>query len=567
MVVDFNEKLTSSSLAAEILRDAVQVFDTSSLERWIGATSPLAAWNVGMAGGVDVTGAFSAATGTFPAATAAFPVVTGAFVAATGTFPATGRAVDAEPGATLKKVFHLPRNLPGVRLPSAADLVGAARSAPLMMKLAALAGWLGREGRLVSDTDELSAADAVVAARTVGIQEHYLPYLWEYALTSGWLELSPAPDGKRMTAIIGRTAWRWANGDDSAALHVWEAVFAAVLATTLEVATSDDPAASRKLHFQGQGVVVAMLLFLGRRTGLTLDEISELIRDGAIGPRPRIRVRRAWDAWLAKHGDPAYWLLRELEALHAISMPDTHDRAFGLTPLAQWALREQVRLDKVNVPRIRLRPVNEMTVADLVLLASGISDGEFDAELAKWVTARGTDRAAGEILAFAAFTDPYPRIVAVNLVRRLGIDAYQAWQDAMQRPELRGYARMALSGMSGDDLAGYVLPALPDPGQDDFTWVAADMLTLACGEGQEAPDPKLVAAQLAEVVPVGDEARFFDMMSQNSHPDVVQVLTVLGRWHPNRQVAKEARRAARSAAKAGTARRATRAPVRVRVRA
>jgi hypothetical protein len=66
-----------------------------------------------------------------------------------------------------------------------------------------------------------------------------------------------------------------------------------------------------------------------------------------------------------------------------------------------------------------------------------------------------------------------------------------------------------------------------------------------------------VAAQFREAVPLGEESWIFDLMSRSSHPDVVQVLTVLGRRHPDRRVARYARRAAQAAARSRTAATAT----------
>ena len=137
-----------------------------------------------------------------------------------------------------------------------------------MGKLEALAAWLGR-GRLVGTQDELSDPDATEAARRVGVPRGYLPYLWEYALTAGWFELDDEPGSERTWAVLGDTARRWAEGDDSGALRVWAVVFAAVLSQALEVAAFWDPDAARKLNFEGQGVVVAMMLFLARRAGLS----------------------------------------------------------------------------------------------------------------------------------------------------------------------------------------------------------------------------------------------------------------------------------------------------------
>jgi hypothetical protein len=56
-------------------------------------------------------------------------------------------------------------------------------------------------------------------------------------------------------------------------------------------------------------------------------------------------------------------------------------------------------------------------------------------------------------------------------------------------------------------------------------------------------------------VPAGEEEWIFAQMSQGKHPDVVRVLTVLGRNHPDRRIARDARKAAQRA----SARRAERA--------
>jgi len=37
------------------------------------------------------------------------------------------------------------------------------------------------------------------------------------------------------------------------------------------------------------------MLFLARRAGLSLAEVTELVINGAMGDRPSSRARRAWD--------------------------------------------------------------------------------------------------------------------------------------------------------------------------------------------------------------------------------------------------------------------------------
>ena len=129
----------------------------------------------------------------------------------------------------------------------------------------------------------------------------------------------------------------------------------------------------------------------------------------------------------------------------------------------------------------------------------------------------------------------------------------------MQRPELRGYARIALTMMAAD-LPESSLPLVLDPDPDDLAWVATDLLALACGD--EMPNRQQVAAQFAEAVPPGEESWIFGLMSYSSHPDVARLLTALGRHHPDRRLAKDARRAARAAARNRAAARPERIPAR-----
>jgi hypothetical protein len=536
MAVDFDTKL--SGLAAEILRDAVEGFDRDDIGASLLAASQMSLFT----GKGDVTGSFSAVTGSFSAVTGSFPALTGSFPALTGAFAAIG--TEADQGVSLKKVFGLGAKLAPVRLLPHAQLAAHARSAPLMGKLEALASWLGR-GRLVGSEDELSDADATEAARWIGVPRGYLSYLWEYALTSGWFELDDEPRSDRTWAVLGDIARRWAEGDDEGALRVWSVVFAAVLAQALEIAVSWDPDASRKLRFEGQGVVVAMMLFLARRAGLPLADVRNLVMEGAVGERPSSRTRRAWDGWVRKHGDPARLLVSELTALRAVAVREWDGGAVGLTPLAVWALREQVMRDGVKVPVLSTR-MEEMSAASLVMMADGLSEEEFGADSAAWVASRGPDRAARDLLTFAAFGQPQARLVALNLVRGIGLSAHRAWRDAIERPELRAYARIALSLMAAE-LPASTLPLATEPTPDDLIAVAGDLLALACG--QESPDPQEVAEQFRAAIPERAQAWILDLMSRSSHPQVVAVLKALGRRHPDRSFAKEARKAARCAAR------------------
>ena len=531
---------TLTDLAAEILRDSIEVYAQAGL---LGYNPVLAGWNSGAFGGLEMTSSFQVLTGSFQALTGSFPTATGAF-----------RTLGQDSGAnqaTLKRVFRLPRRLPGVRLPPALELARAARSAPLMMKLEALAGWLGRDGRFVDAEDVLHEEDAADAARSIGLRPDLFPYLWEYALVSGWFELIDEPDGReqRSRVVHGRTGDRWANGDVPGTLHVWAAVFAAVLASALNVSADLAPDAAWRLNFDGLGVALAVMLFLARGTGLTGTDANDIVREGAIGDRPTRKLQRAWDAWVRRFGDPADRLLSELAAMHAVVLPRNRNSAVSLTPLAQWALREQFMLDKITVPVVETSAQpTQMSVADLIVLADGISDIDFNAAYTTWLHRRGPERAAQELLLYAGSASPRARLTVVNLVRRIGRPAGQAWLSAMQRPQLRGYARIALSMMAAD-LPESSLPLILNPDPEDMDGVAADLLALVDEADDAAPDPERIADLFAEVIPPGEEGWVFGLMARSSNPDVRRMLDMVATYHPDRALAKDARKAARAAAK------------------
>jgi len=526
MSIDVDARLTQ--LAAELLRDAVHAYDP------LAALGPvLAARNMTMLGGFDATGSF------------AFPALTGSFTALTGSFSVAGRNTAEEPPVTLKRVFRLPGKLPGIQLLPEPELAAMARSAPVIGGLAALAGWLGRDGRLVTGTDDLAEDDAAKACRQLRIEPERLSSLWTYALLSGWFELEDSADRRRTWAVIGPAARRWTDGDDRGALHGWAAVFAAVAAGALDITAKARGSGASRLDFGGQGVALVVMLFAARQTGMTSVKVEDLVREGAVGERPSFFRRRAWNAWVQRHGHPAHRLLAELAAIGAVTLPHGATGAVRLTPLAQWALREQFMLDRISVPVLR-PPSPQMSAAALVTLSDAVSDTEFDAAFAAWMRGRDPEQAARELLIYAGSVDPSGRLAAVDIARRIGVPGYRAWKDAVKRLELRGYARVSLS-MMASDLPTSTLPLVLEPDQDDMAWLAIDRVAMACDTDE--PDPGKIAARFDEVVPGGQQERIPGLMARSSHPDAARVLDVLGAYHPDRRVAREARRAARAMAK------------------
>jgi hypothetical protein len=451
----------------------------------------------------------------------------------------------------------LPDELPALRLPAEAELAEQARASSLAATLAALASWVGDEGRDTTDEGDLSEADAADAARELVTDEGDLLFLWEYALTGDWITFAGEEDEAESDSLLafgedgipvlgldhvsrGGTAREWADGSDDAVLDAWRATLSAVLTGTFDVIldSADEPIADMDLD--GQGIAMAIMLFLARGEGLALTDISEVIFDTATADMEPDEAEEAREAWLDGYGDPAALITATLAQLGAVNPPSADDGAVRLTPLGLWAIREELTDIGVEVPLLPVS-VTEMTAAQLLLVADDAGQEEFESESDAWVAAREPEQAARELLDVAAGDGPDSRLLAVSVVTRIGDAAEPAWRASLDTPALRAYAKIALAGLNPDS----VVAAELEPRPEDLAWVATDMLVLACDEDE--PDPDDLAECLGDSVPAGEEATLFDMMSRAAHPDAVDVLSYIGRHHPDARIAKEARTAAHHA--------------------
>jgi hypothetical protein len=445
----------------------------------------------------------------------------------------------------LKEAFGLPDQMAPLRLPLPGELAAQARRAPLMAQLRRLAWWLGA-GRSVTEDEELASGDAAEAAAELGVDAARLPHLWWLALDAVFIEL----DEDEAHAIPGESAHAWDEGDDDEVLDIWEMVFALVIGDTLDAAAILDPDLSDELDFSGHGAGLAVTLFLARPEGLALAAISEVIRDTATAELPPAQAEKAWQSWVRVHGDPARLLLDTMTELDAVQIADTEDGPVArLTPLGLAAVRTQLVDSGVEIPL--LPDAEHMTAAQLIAMAEGASEEEFTAETAAWLLYRTPEPAARELLAVAAASDPPSRILAVSVVvTEIGELAEPAWREALDRIELRAYAKAALASLSGGDPATALPPGLEPDGQD-VAWMITDALV---AEGWDDPsedderEPEALAKRLGEAIPPGQELAVFELMARIPHPDAADVLTVIGRRHPDKKIAKLARKSAYKAA-------------------
>ncbi len=443
----------------------------------------------------------------------------------------------------LKEAFGLPDRLPAMRLPAPDELAAQARKSPMLAEVVRLAEWVGA-GRTTDEEGELTAADTIAAATQLGIgpadpaavttmyDVPELVHLWDLALAAGFLD---EDDDTMVTA--GQSARLWHGGTDGEALAIWSEALMFLMAESLEVDAEIDEERGDDLDFYDAGTDLVVLLFLARGESLPVAGADELICEGATDGLPADEAAAAWAAWTQAHGAPGSVLLRRLAELGAVSLDDEEEGpAARLTPLGSWAAREQFIASDIEVPL--LPPPAEMTAADLVAAAEGTSEEGFAAEAQAWLALRDPDAAARELLDLGAAAGPVERMTATSVVRRLGAAAEPRWRAALDVPALSPYAKMALAE-AGDGAA----PELePQPG--DIAWLVVDMLAAIADEFE----PAELAEQLADALPSGAEEEMFDAMSRLPHPEAAAVLTLIGQQHPDRKVAKAARRFAYKAA-------------------
>ena len=423
----------------------------------------------------------------------------------------------------LEDAFDLPPVLPPVRLPEEADLAAQARRSMLLADLRALA-------------DEVRKT-AVQAAAVNPV------FLW-------LAQAAELVERENEDLVPGEdVGWLDDLADDSDALDAWEDVFALVLDTTLEAADVLDPVVADDLDLDGHGPGLVTTLFLSLRDGVRMTELAEAFKDAATADLEAEEAGSQWHEWVDAHGDPLRLLLGQLERLGAVSVTDDVVR---LEPLGVHAVCSKLERDDLFVPV--LPAPDKMTPDDLVLVWMHGNDDDVEAELASWTGSRGEERSARELLAFAADGNATARTAAIMMVSRLGQAAEPAWREALDRVELRCYAKPQLAKLAGLDPEGD-LPADLETERADIAWLIAD--TLGPFSHLDFGQEKFPFAlgELTRISGLEKTADAFEAIARLDHPDAEAVLRMIGRHASDKATAKAARRAAYKASTRRAARR------------
>ena len=304
------------------------------------------------------------------------------------------------------------------------------------------------------------------------------------------------------------------------------------------------------LDLAGHGIALVTELFLGPRTGAPVTQLSESLKSAAIAEVPPDSAEFQWQEWAGADGDPAGLLLGQLAKLSAVTVADGVAR---LEPLALHAIAAKLRACGVHVPD--LPQPGEMTPDDVVLLSMLGTEEDFAEDFATWVAERTPEDAARELFAFAAGEGAAIRMAAVQVVSRLGDATEPVLREALDRRELRCYAKIALiERLVGRDPEQPV-PAELKPTAEDLAWFIADSFApLARTVGRNATIP-FDTSQLSDAGWDASNESLFDAMARLDHPDAEAVLTMLGKHCDDKKTAKAARKAAFKAASRRASRR------------
>lgn len=198
-------------------------------------------------------------------------------------------------------------------------------------------------------------------------------------------------------------------------------------------------------------------------------------------------------------------------------------------PQGRWRLREMYADLGMRVP---VAPDLAEGDAETLLagLLAGVPEEVAEREVTGWLAGREPAAAADELLAAVVGKGAVERGVAMSIVDRLGPEAESAVRDRLSDPQLRPHAIHWLASR------GLPAPALTSA---ELLWLSVDMLALTIPEAEA--DPERFAENIGASAPALET---IEDMWRVDHPDVIQVLELLGRTLPDGELAKAARKAA-----------------------
>ncbi|RBQ20307.1 hypothetical protein DP939_10950 [Spongiactinospora rosea] len=386
--------------------------------------------------------------------------------------------------------------LPAVRLAGRAGLAAAAREVPLLADTHRLAEWMLAEGRVPTVKGGLRVKDAAAASAALALPEPAL--LWGLAVHTGVLTVAGAS-----VAAGGAFAPR----DEDHLLDLW----AGTVGFLVEQATAGRVTGSAALDDR-------------------LYDLCDMLYRVQVPVMTQVVAEHLAESGVGGDGGEVPDLGRAVARLAYCGLVEVvRGDMLTLTPLGVWGMRELYRdlgIDAPEAPDLAGAGAHDLIDA----LLSGVPAEQAEHDIARWLAHRTPEGAAADLLAAAGGKPAVARGLAVTIVDRLGAEAEPAVRGHLADPELRPYVIHWLTSRR-----------LPTPAltQEELLWMSVDMLALAMPAAGDDLDE--FAANIAAS---GPPAHMIEEMWRVDHPDVAEVLELLGRALTDDTVAKIARKAA-----------------------
>lgn len=463
--------------------------------------------------------------------------------------------------------------LPPVRLHSEAELARDALAAPLLSRAARLARWAGQDTRIGAG-GELVEGQLPAAAEVLGLTGEdapaYASEAWRVAVDVGLVEILDEEEGRVAT---GPDLALLTSGSPHDVLGVWLGALEAVLADAsmpdlddlVDAVNAEDYAGEidfSSLEWDLEAEAEFLDGVLGNLYLLTVSEegpgdspvplaalaasiivpegmreptndVLEQVSDAMMRLDDQFRILEPIGLVDFQPVDEA--LLADLDEDPAVAVDESDVSRYGmvrLTPLGLYGMRTRLLEAGMVAPA-----VGELADKGADALLDGTSafpPAAAQAETEQWLARREPLAAARELLAAARGADPgapLRRLRCQQALSLVGAEAEPALREVLDDAELGGLARVWL--------AEHGAAEVPVPPESMVFWLTIDTLAAQlAAEGNSAELQALVEGLASQ------HSGFFTTAWRVDHPATPEVLEAMGRLHPDKKVAKEARKAA-----------------------
>ncbi|MVO86890.1 hypothetical protein GPA10_19525 [Streptomyces sp. p1417] len=485
-----------------------------------------------------------------------------------------------------------PATLPPVLLHSEAELARDALAAPLLARAVRLARWagpgtrVGAGGELVDEQLPaaaaelgLTGADGAGSGDDDGDAAAYASEAWRVAVDTGLVEVrdpEETEDGDAEeaegTVTAGEELRLLTSGGPQDVLGIWlaalETVFADATVPDLEDLVDAIEGGGEidfeELGWDPQGEAEFLEGVLGNLYLLTVgdnapeggavplpalaasmiipddmgeptDDVLEQVSDAMMRLDDQFRMLEPIGLVAYQPVDEA--LMADIDSEEPLPPADEDEDVtrYGmvrLTPLGLYGIRARMLEAGLDAPAVG--DLADKGADTLLDATAAFPQAAAQAEIELWLTRRVPLEAARELLAAARGGDegaPLRRLRCQQALSLVGGTAEPALREVLDDAELGGLARVWL--------AEHGAAQVPAPSEGMVFWLTIDTIAAQlAAEGNSEELQGLVEGLAAQ------HSGFFAAAWRVEHPATADVLEAMGRLHPDKRVAKEARKAA-----------------------